>query len=550
MNIIYYLLNSFFDEERLNIGFMFLTSIIINIFQTNGISYITANIIEALNNRNNSIVIEYFKYFVVISTIYIFLYAGYKFFQNKLLTKLRQWMRHQLVRIIILINNENFSETNFTKLNSPINRISSVCFMVFNDMITYILPNLTFLTIISLYFLYKNIWFGLLFITGNIVVFVYLFLNWGNMLEHNEDYETHVGENEAYLIEILNNIDKIVYRGQAASEIDIFADKTKKSIDKAFIFYSITSYHGTIMNILVFLIIYLSVGFLIYLYFKKRIDLRTFITFFTIILLYRDKMITIIQQIPDFIEFLGRSEAVLKHFENMTTDLSYLDKKSYKSVDLEFNNIEFENVAFKYNGSDSYIFTDLNIILNTNNKIIGLTGLSGNGKSTLSKLLLKLYRLSSGVIYIDGIDIKNIDGDYIRKNITYVNQTSKLFDKKIIENMMYGCSDKDICNKHLNEIMRYEKIRDLYKNMDIRDKQSGSLGENLSGGQRQVINLIGGLINPSKILILDEPTNALDPALKREILELIKDFKKYKQCIIIVTHDRDVYPLFDETIQI
>jgi ABC-type bacteriocin/lantibiotic exporter with double-glycine peptidase domain len=86
--------------------------------------------------------------------------------------------------------------------------------------------------------------------------------------------------------------------------------------------------------------------------------------------------------------------------------------------------------------------------------------------------------------------------------------------------------------------------------MDIYNKQSGSLGENLSGGQRQVINIIGGLVNPSKILILDEPTNALDIDLKREILELIKTFKKYKKSIIIITHDKDVYPLFDEKIQI
>ena len=86
--------------------------------------------------------------------------------------------------------------------------------------------------------------------------------------------------------------------------------------------------------------------------------------------------------------------------------------------------------------------------------------------------------------------------------------------------------------------------------MDIYNKQSGSLGENLSGGQRQVINIIGGLVNPSKIIILDEPTNALDIDLKREILELIKEFKKYKKSIIIITHDKDVYPLFDEKIQI
>jgi ABC-type lipoprotein export system ATPase subunit len=98
--------------------------------------------------------------------------------------------------------------------------------------------------------------------------------------------------------------------------------------------------------------------------------------------------------------------------------------------------------------------------------------------------------------------------------------------------------------------MKYPKIKELYKNMDINEKQSGSMGENLSGGQRQVINIIGGLINPCKIVILDEPTNALDGELKKEIIRLISAFKQYKHSIIIITHDHDVFPLFDTTVQI
>jgi ABC-type lipoprotein export system ATPase subunit len=97
--------------------------------------------------------------------------------------------------------------------------------------------------------------------------------------------------------------------------------------------------------------------------------------------------------------------------------------------------------------------------------------------------------------------------------------------------------------------MQYPHIANLFRNIDIYKKQSGLLGENLSGGQRQVINMIGGFINPSKILVLDEPTNALDPSLKSEILQIIKDFKAYKQAIIIITHDKDVFPLFDDEIK-
>jgi ABC-type multidrug transport system ATPase subunit len=76
------------------------------------------------------------------------------------------------------------------------------------------------------------------------------------------------------------------------------------------------------------------------------------------------------------------------------------------------------------------------------------------------------------------------------------------------------------------------------------------LGEHVSGGQRQIINIISGLINPTEILILDEPTNALDIELKRELIGIIRDFKKYKKSIIIISHDKDVFPLFDEKIEV
>jgi len=102
----------------------------------------------------------------------------------------------------------------------------------------------------------------------------------------------------------------------------------------------------------------------------------------------------------------------------------------------------------------------------------------------------------------------------------------------------------------LKKIMKYPTIFKLYNNMDIYTKDSGLLGENLSGGQRQVVNMIGGFINPSKILVLDEPTNALDPILKKEVIQMIADFKVYKQCIIIITHDKDVFSIFESEIKI
>jgi len=506
-------------------------------------------IINSLKPNNLMKTNEMFYIFVAISVIYLVFYAVYKLLQNKLLTTLRQWIRQQFVNMLLMINNEKMSNINFTQLASPINRISSVVFMGFTDLILYILPNIVFVIMICMYFFYYDTTLGTIFMIGNLSVLLYLLSVKDSMLDTNKQYEKSVNETETYLQEILNNIDKIIYRGQVNAEIDNFAEKTKTSTEDAYDFYYQSNNNGVIMSLLVYLTMFASIWYLISMFYKKRMNSTEFITIFTIIILYREKLATIIQQIPDMVEFIGRSDTVITKFEKMGID--YLSSKNkYKSVDLPFNTFRFKDVSFKYSPEKAPIFDKLNMTINTSDKVIGITGLSGNGKSTFVKLLLKLHKCDSGSIYIDNTDITTLSPDYVRENITYVNQNSKLFDKKIIDNMLYGCSDIDICKENLEKVLKSDKIKELYRKLDIYNERAGSLGENLSGGQRQIVNVISGLVNPSKILILDEPTNGLDPALKQDLIQIIDDFRKEKKCIIIITHDKDVYRLFDRRIEL
>lgn len=549
MNIIHTILTQFFLNEKSQTIMIIMISFILNFLQSYGISSVSALLINSLKPNNMMKTNNIFYMFVAISVIYIIFYAAYKLLQNKLLTTLRQWIRQQFVNMLLTINNEKMSNINFTQLASPINRISSVVFMGFTDLILYILPNVVFVIMVCLYLFYYDVTLGTMFMIGNLAILLYLFFVKDTMLDSNHKYEKSVNETETYLQEILNNIDKIIYRGQVDTEIDNFADKTKNSTNDAYNFYYKSNNYGLVMTSLVYLTMFAIVWYLITMFYKKNMNSTEFITIFTIIILYREKLATIIQQIPDMVEFIGRSNTVITRFEKM--GIHYLTaKNNYKPVDLPFNTFQFKDVCFKYSHEQAPIFDKFNMTLDTNNKIIGITGLSGNGKSTFIKLLLKLYKCDSGKIYIDNTDITTLSPDYIRENITYVNQNSKLFDKKIIDNMLYGCSDIDACKENLEKVMKHDKVKELYRKLDIYNDRAGSLGDNLSGGQRQIVNVISGLVNPSKILVLDEPTNALDPALKQDLIQIIDDFRKERKCIIIITHDKDVYPLFDKRIEL
>jgi ABC-type multidrug transport system fused ATPase/permease subunit len=549
MNIIYQLILKFIKKEQFYIIILFCLTLLQTLFQINGISYITANIITFMQKKEYDSVNNYFIYFIVASFILIFIFYIYKMVQNKLVIELMNWIKTEIMKIIFETNNENLSNINFTEFITPINRISHSMYLLFYNVLTEMIPNIGFILMISIYFIYTNTLFGVLFLFSNVFIIIYLALNWNNLMKLRMDYENKVNYNEKYLIDILNNIDKIILRGKTEDEHIIYTDLISGGIKKTIKFYDGINNHLLYTTIIVYIIVLLSIFYIISLCINKKISVTVFITFFTILLLYRDRIVGTFQNLSDYLEFIGRINFVMKKFNSLIGNYNEGDyNKTYEGVDLSFKEVVFENVSFKYQGTDESIFNNLNMKLNTNKNTIGIVGYSGKGKSTFVKMILKLYKCDTGRILIDGKDIQEIDTNYLRNNIIYINQNSKLFDKKIIENILYACNDLHVCKSHLNEIQKYKKIQELLKRIDIHNKTAGLAGENLSGGQRQIVNVINGLINPCKILILDEPTSALDGDLKNELLQLINDFKKHKQCIIIITHDRDVYPLLDKTI--
>ena len=558
MNIFEYLCNKFFAEQKNKIMLLCILSLIISFFYTNLSSIVNANIIQGIQQNDHAKTLSNFRYFIGVSAIFLIIYYVYRTLQNDLLIMLVHWTKSEIYNFILLANNENMRNVNFVEFITPITRISNSCNLLLSDILTSIVPTVAFLIVIFIYFFYKDAALGIGFLSGNMLILLYFLYFWKDMFEYKKKQEMITVDNERYIIDSLNNIDKIIYRGQVNNEIEIFNDKTNECINYTTDMMKYITNHCFMMNLIIYIIIILSLFHIIRLYFKKKFEAVTFITFLSILMMYRVDVTSAIQRMPTYIETFGRIELIVREFEDMIGEKqkdsllkSIMNKEEkYKKMELVFNTITFSNVTFKHDKRDQTIFKNVSKEIYLDDKIIGITGLSGNGKSTFVKLLMRLHDCTDGVIYIDNKDIKTIDPFYIRQNMTYVNQNSRLFDRKIIDNILYGCKDISVCNENLREILAYSKIKELYRNVDISTSDAGALGENLSGGQRQIVNIIGGLINPTKILILDEPTNALDPELKRELLFILKNFRKYKKCIIIITHDRDVYPLFDEMVEI
>ena len=554
MNILKYLLEKFIIIEKWNMVGLTVFALVLSFFYANISSKISANIIQSIQNNNTVNAFLNYRYFILASIAFIFIYYFYKIKQNKLTIKLVHWVKTELFELILKTNNENMSNTNFAKFITPIARIAYSCSTLLNDVLTNLIPTLGFLFVIFIYFYWKNWKLGIGFLLANFVIFLYLAYIWKYMVEYKNKQEAITVDNERYILDNLNNIEKVIYRGEIQNEIDNFKLRTDECVDYTMNVSFFITNHIFIMNSMIYIIIFGCLYYAIHLHSNKKMDTITFITFLTMLIMYRDNISDTIQSIPNNIDSMSRIDLISREFNDMIGSVDDIKKiidkvSNYETVDLQFDKIVFKDVSFKYKKNEIMVFDKYNKEILLDNKIIGITGLSGNGKSSFVKLILRLHDCTDGTILIDGVDIKSVSPFYIRENITYVNQNSKLFDRKVLENILYGCKDVSKCNEYLKEILAYPKIQELYRNVDL-EADAGPLGENLSGGQRQVVNIISGLINPTPVIILDEPTNALDPELKRELLLLLRDFRKYKKCVIIITHDRDVYPLFDETLEL
>ena len=194
--------------------------------------------------------------------------------------------------------------------------------------------------------------------------------------------------------------------------------------------------------------------------------------------------------------------------------------------------IVFNNVNFNYPGRDSTL-NNINFKIH-NNSTLGIVGLTGSGKSTIIKLLLRIYDNNSGLITLDGVSIKDINLKDLRKCISLVSQETYLFHGTVQENIAYGSNSpsfKDILKaSKIAEAHKFiEKLPDGYKTI------VGERGQKLSGGQRQRIALARAVLKDAPILILDEATASVDNETEALIQKSLSKIIK-KRTTIVIAH--------------
>lgn len=207
--------------------------------------------------------------------------------------------------------------------------------------------------------------------------------------------------------------------------------------------------------------------------------------------------------------------------------------------------IEFKNVKFSYPGGQIAALSDMSFVINPGEKV-AIIGRSGSGKTTIGKLILGLYPLTSGSIRVDSTDIQQIDPVDLRRIAGVVTQDVALFQGTVRENILLAAPRTS--DENLLEIARIAGVDDYIRHHPSGyDLRVSERGEGLSGGQKQAIGIARALINDPGLLIMDEPTSAMDNSsellLKKRLVPYLEN-----RTLVLITHRMSLLSLVNRLI--
>ena len=277
---------------------------------------------------------------------------------------------------------------------------------------------------------------------------------------------------------------------------------------------------------------------------KQKIKSFDLAAISTLYIMYMSWSLKILDGLPYIFRRVGiwmQNMPFVENLFNRTHDASH-----YATI--RDGSVSVTNLSFEYpSAADKPVLRDITLNIQQGERV-AIVGRSGSGKTTLMKLLVGLYKPTSGTIRIGGANIKNVDKTALRKQVAYVNQRTILSNDTILDNIRYG---NDASRQDVESMLNTYDLRAVFS--DIQggiDAEAGVRGANLSLGMAKTVIVLRGLLRKGvKVYLFDEPVAGLDAQTRRKIMNMIAAECKGKT-VICVTHLEAIKSFVDRVIQI
>jgi ATP-binding cassette, subfamily B, bacterial len=263
--------------------------------------------------------------------------------------------------------------------------------------------------------------------------------------------------------------------------------------------------------------------------YTERITVGTIIAFEGVFLSMGYALTNVTQYIPTLAQAAGSIHHLNDLLAIKPTMVDRDDATELKPFERE---VIFDNVAFSYPGS-SFRTEGLNVTV-PKGSFLGIVGPSGSGKSTFLNLLMRFYDPNEGKVTVDGVDIRTVTQESLRRQMAVVFQESFLFNTSIAENIRMAHPQATI--EEIHEAARQAEVHDFIMSLPAGyDTWVGERGGQLSGGQRQRVAIARALVRNPALLVLDEATSALDAGTEAKLNDTLRKIAETRT-VVSVTH--------------
>ena len=544
------LIYDFLYEKKILALKYFLCALILYFFESVIASRLNAKLFASLDikkNFNFSLKNESIKYIIYIIILYslilIFQYIS-QIIETEFYPSYSSFVRTNIFKNTIKKFSNEYQDIKIGKYISRNVDITKELNLLINKIINTVIISVIVILFITGYLLFLNYKIGLIFLASLIVISIYIYLSSFAIIDRATKKSILNLNMSEKLSDSLSNLANIYLNNQSKNEItsNKSINKEIEEFTKEYYRYSNNMVNG--INVILYITLIVVLFYTINMYINKKIDKVLVITVFILMFLYFKILIKFGFNISDVFGRIGYVNASNNFVEFIYDNGS--DNGADSLMKINSGEIVFKNISFGYK-KNNLIFNNLNLTI-PSNKITGILGQSGSGKTTISKLILKLYTPLDGDIFIDNNNLKKLDTEYVRDNIIYINQRTQLFNTSIIENIKYG-------NEHIDDeyIVKYIKENDLYSIFkNVKDgiySNVGVNGNNLSLGMQKIVIILRGIMKSNyKIIIFDEPLAGLDKDSRKKIIKLIKNVSENKT-VIIITHDMEILDITDNVIE-